>query len=242
MGVRGVLGYVRLCYAKCDNDEHSFCFAAYLKAKRQRKFSRDSRNTALYSTALLRLFSIFHNELYRCIFGRRYRSLYHTQVRLGQLAKGSQNVCVFSRCQPLHRTCISSDVRWIFCYLGVFERSADSFLYRRIVFVYHRCFYRRCCVYRKAASVCCYLFLLFWYVKERNKQLVPVLLIPLGMFLSMAALSAGTAYTEISAFHAIKCFYLAGAYPLMLAFEVVSLSCFFQVAAEQAHKRKKRSQ
>ena len=92
------------------------------------------------------------------------------------------------------------------------------------------------------ASVCCYLFLLFWYAKERNKQLVPVLLIPLGMFLSMAALSAGTAYTEISAFHAIKCFYLAGAYPLMLAFEVVSLSCFFQAAAEQAHKRKIRSQ
>lgn len=87
-------------------------------------------------------------------------------------------------------------------------------------------------------SVVAYLFLLLWYVQKREKELVLALLIPLGMFLSIVVLSAGTAYTDISAFPSIKCFYLAGAYPLLLAFEILSLTSFIQIAIEATGKKK----
>ena len=90
-------------------------------------------------------------------------------------------------------------------------------------------------------SVCAYLFLLFRYMKKRDRQLVPCLLIPLGILLSIVVLSAGTAYTHISAFPAIKCFYLAGAYPLMLAFEAISLTSVIQIVTEEVSRRKQNS-
>ena len=51
-----------------------------------------------------------------------------------------------------------------------------------------------------------------------------VLLVTLALALSAAVITAGVAYSEISAFTAIYYFYLAGAYPLVLAAELLPIA------------------
>ena len=58
--------------------------------------------------------------------------------------------------------------------------------------------------------------LLFSLIRKRGEHL-PFFLTVAGMGFSILVMTAGIAYTDISAFPAVRCTYLAGAYPLMVS-------------------------
>ena len=70
-----------------------------------------------------------------------------------------------------------------------------------------------------------FVFLAICIIK-RKKQLISLLLITGGMFLSATVMIIGTAYVHISAFPSVKYFYLVGAYPLMITSEWIVVLCF----------------
>lgn len=72
-------------------------------------------------------------------------------------------------------------------------------------------------------SLCAYAVLLILWAKTKNRELIPGILVILGMGLSILVVLAGTCYTHISAFPAIKYYYLIGAYPLMLGCEGIAV-------------------
>lgn len=68
-----------------------------------------------------------------------------------------------------------------------------------------------------AAAAVSILLLLIRSLADHTRAHIPCLLTICGLLLSAAALLFGVCYTEISAFQAVNCLYLSGAYPLMLA-------------------------
>ena len=68
-----------------------------------------------------------------------------------------------------------------------------------------------------AAAAASILLLLIRSLADHTRAHIPCLLTICGLLLSAAALMFGVCYTEISAFPAVNCLYLSGAYPLMLA-------------------------
>ncbi len=77
-------------------------------------------------------------------------------------------------------------------------------------------------------SLCAYAALLILWAKTKNRELIPGILVILGMGLSILVVLAGTCYAHISAFPAIKYYYLIGAYPLMLGCEGIAVLFFAQ--------------
>lgn len=72
-----------------------------------------------------------------------------------------------------------------------------------------------------AACVC------MFFLSIKGRALLPHLAVTLGMLLTAAVTAAGVAYTDLSAFPAIREFYLAAAYPLMLGGEWIAVLSVF---------------
>ena len=92
-----------------------------------------------------------------------------------------------------------------------------------------------------AVSLCLYILLLARSLRAKNRELTSAVLVILGMGLSIAVITAGVCYTEISAFPAVSYHYLAGAYPLMLACEATAVLTFIQSVQAELRGRANRS-
>ncbi len=90
-------------------------------------------------------------------------------------------------------------------------------------------------------SAAAYLLFAGYCVMKKSVRHVPFLLIVLGMALSAAVMVSGSAYTEISAFPAIRYFYLSGAYGLMIACEWVTILYLFGCLADMLRGMRFRS-
>ncbi|MBQ9249492.1 MAG: hypothetical protein IJ179_03890 [Oscillospiraceae bacterium] len=77
-------------------------------------------------------------------------------------------------------------------------------------------------------SLCAYIVLLFISARAKKRDLVSGILVILGMGLSILVFLAGVCYTDLSAFPAIRYFYLIGAYPLMLGCESIAVLLLIQ--------------
>ena len=77
-------------------------------------------------------------------------------------------------------------------------------------------------------SLCAYALLLILFAKKKSSVLLSGILVILGMGLSLLVVLAGVCYTDLSAFPAIKYYYLIGAYPLMLGSEGVAVLLLVQ--------------
>lgn len=60
-------------------------------------------------------------------------------------------------------------------------------------------------------------------LRKRDDSLVDALLCSSALLCSLAVLIGGVSYTQISAFSSINYFYLSGSYPLIIAFELISI-------------------
>ena len=60
-----------------------------------------------------------------------------------------------------------------------------------------------------------------------------------ALLFSAAVLAGGVAYTDISAYVAISYWYLAGAYPLVIAFNVIALYKMMEVFVKMRYEREK---
>ena len=78
-------------------------------------------------------------------------------------------------------------------------------------------FYRLLNPIAAAAAAVSILLLFIRSLTDHTREHITCLLTVCGMLLSAAAVMLGVCYTEISAFAAVNCVYLSGAYPLMLA-------------------------
>ena len=77
-------------------------------------------------------------------------------------------------------------------------------------------------------SLVAYVVLLCLSFKSGNRALVSGSLIILGMGLSILVILVGVCYTDLSAFRAVRYYYLIGAYPLMLGCESLALLLLIQ--------------
>jgi len=76
--------------------------------------------------------------------------------------------------------------------------------------------------------------------KMRDKyQLMDCWLVLSALLFSAAVLAGGVAYTDISAYVAISYWYLAGAYPLVIAFNVIALYKMMEVFVKMRYERAK---
>ena len=88
--------------------------------------------------------------------------------------------------------------------------------------------YRAVNRYLAVIAVLAYGMLIVRFFKKKDRSLASSILIILGMGLSIAVMTAGVCYTDISAFEAIKYYYLIGVYPLMLACEGLAILAFIE--------------
>lgn len=82
---------------------------------------------------------------------------------------------------------------------------------------------------------------LILFKKWRMKfNLLDFWLVLSGLLGSMCVLAIGVAYTDISAYVAISYWYLAGAYPLIIAFNIIALYKITEIVITGSYKRKKK--
>lgn len=70
-------------------------------------------------------------------------------------------------------------------------------------------------------------------VRKRDGSLVDALLCSSALLCSLVVLIGGVSYTQISAFSSINYFYLSGSYPLIIAFELISILKLLEYVAEK---------
>lgn len=75
---------------------------------------------------------------------------------------------------------------------------------------------------------------------RKAKEEIPWILVAAGIILSIAVLSGGTAYTDLTAFGAIRYDYLSGGYALMLAFEWIVILLSAEKAETAIRNRRKK--
>lgn len=80
-------------------------------------------------------------------------------------------------------------------------------------------------------AIFCYLVIAFLSSTKKKREkykLEDIWLVLTGLLGSVAVLILGVSYTDISAYSAITYFYLAGAYPLIISFEIISIYIIFE--------------
>ena len=92
-----------------------------------------------------------------------------------------------------------------------------------------------------AASVILYLLQLIAALIRKKKEEIPWLLITMGIGLSVLVLMIGIAYTEMTAFIAIRYTYISGGYGLMLAFEWITILQAMEKGYDFLRKKKEGS-
>jgi len=70
-------------------------------------------------------------------------------------------------------------------------------------------------------------------LRKRNDSLVDALLCSSALLCSLVVLIGGVSYTQISAFSSLNYFYLSGSYPLIIAFELISILKLLEYVAEK---------
>ena len=88
------------------------------------------------------------------------------------------------------------------------------------------------------ASAVLFLALVVATLVRKTKESAPWILVAAGIVLSIVVLVAGTSYTDMTAFPAIRYDYLAGGYALMLAFEWMVILLFAEKLGEAIKNRR----